>query len=410
MKTSRLIKIQNTKLTGLGMLVLLLFNFTLIGQNQQQFKIKSQNGAIEVTINTGNQIEWSILHKDQHVIQPSIAAIQLENGTVLGERSIVKSSQEIKINETFSAINYKKAVVEDNYNQLTINFKGNYGIIFRVYNDAVAYRFFTLLKGEMVIKNELVNFNFSDDPIAYIPFAWDYRNENDKFCSSFEALYTQVNISKINNDSISMLPAMVDIGNGKKVVLLEADLEDYPGMYLNQNITSGLKGVFAPYPTEFALGGYKNMNYLPTKRTNYIAKTSGKRNFPWRAVVISESDKELLNQDIVQKLAAPSRIDDVSWIVPGQVSWDWWNDWNISHIDFEAGMNTKTYLHYIDFASENKAKYIIIDWEWSALLDLTDINPNIDLQAIVDYGKQKNVGVILWASRLILLIVTIKLQ
>jgi alpha-glucosidase len=192
---------------------------------------------------------------------------------------------------------------------------------------------------------------------------------------------------------------LVDVGNNKKVVILEADLEDYPGMYLNINQTrKGLMGVYAPYPLEAQLGGFGGINYIPTKRTDYIAKTSGTRSFPWRAIAISRSDKELLNNDIVQKLASPSRIADASWIKPGQVAWDWWNDWNISHVDFKAGINTPTYKYYIDFAAANKIPYIIMDGGWSEMLKLTKVVPAINLQEILDYGKQKGVDVILWAS------------
>jgi alpha-glucosidase len=271
-------------------------------------------------------------------------------------------------------------------------------VIFRVYNDAVAYRFFTKKKGEILVKHEEANFNFTDDHRAFLPYMWDYRG-GKIFNSSFEALYREIAISHFSSDSLAFLPVLVDVGNNRKVVILEADLEDYPGMYLDVNQTrKGFIGVYAPYPLEAELGGYGGINDIPTKRADYIAKTNGPRNFPWRAIAISQSDKELLNNDIVQKLAAPPRIADLSWIKPGQVAWDWWNNWNISHVDFKAGINTPTYKYYIDFAAANKIPYIIMDGGWSEALDLTKIAPAIDLQEILDYGKQKGVDVILWAS------------
>jgi alpha-glucosidase len=231
-----------------------------------------------------------------------------------------------------------------------------------------------------------------------MPFMWDYRG-NKIFNSSFEALYHEINISQFPADSLAFLPLLVDVGNNKKVVITEADLEDYPGMYMNINETQkGLKGVYAPYPLEAQLGGYGNINYIPTKRADYIAKTNGTRNFPWRVVAVSKSDKDLLNNDIVQKLASPPRLDDVSWIRPGQASWDWWNNWNITHVDFRAGINTQTYKYYIDFAAANKIKYIVMDEGWSKLTDLSVIVPEINLQEIIDYGNRKGVDVVLWAS------------
>src|SRR6202012_2339143 len=178
---------------------------------------------------------------------------------------------------------------------------------FRVYDDAVAYRFVTNRKGDLTIKNEEVNFNFGNDDKAFNPIQWDYR-AGKNFNSSFEALYHEISLSQFPKDSLAFLPLLVDIGQNKKVAILEADLDDYPGMYLDLNATGkGFKGVYAPYPTSATLHG---INYIPDERADYIAKTTGTRNFPWRAIVISEQDKELLNQDIVQKLASPTRIAD----------------------------------------------------------------------------------------------------
>jgi alpha-glucosidase len=279
-----------------------------------------------------------------------------------------------------------------------LNCKGDYGVIFRVYDDAVAYRFFTKRKGELVIKNEVANFNFTADHKAFIPIQWDYRSGKN-FNSSFEALYREIPLSRFPKDSLAFLPLLVAPDETKKVVILEADLDDYPGMYLDLNeTTKGLRGVFAPYPLEAEQGGYHNWNLIPTKRANYIARTNGTRSFPWRAIAISEQDKELLNNDIVQNLATPNKLKDISWIKPGQVAWDWWNDWNISGVDFVAGINTNTYKYYIDFAAQNKIPYIIMDGGWSDELDLFKVNKDIDLPTIIAYGKKKNVGVILWAS------------
>jgi alpha-glucosidase len=386
-----------TVLTGIFVL-LFLGSSMLIAQKNNDLEVKSPDGAISVKVEAGAKLEWSVHDHGEQIIAPSAISLLLEEGDVLGDNAKITSSNTEKNSTVIAAINYIKANIPDDYNQLTINCKNGYGVIFRVYNDAVAYRFFTKKKGEIIIKNEEANFNFTDDHKAFLPYMWDYRG-GKIFNSSFEALYREINISQFLSDSLAFLPVLVDVGNNKKVVILEADLEDYPGMYLNINQTrKGLMGVYAPYPLEAELGGFGGINYIPTKRADYIAKTSGTRSFPWRAIAISRSDKELLNNDIVQKLASPSRIADASWIKPGQVAWDWWNDWNISHVDFKAGINTPTYKYYIDFAAANKIPYIIMDGGWSEMLKLTKVVPAINLQEILDYGKQKGVDVILWAS------------
>jgi alpha-glucosidase len=363
-------------------------------QKNKSFNAASPNGNIKLHIDVTGKLQWSVQQKEQTIIEPSLLSLQLQN-EVLGDNAVVTSSKTEKINTTINAVNYIKSVIPDEYNQLTINCKGDYGIIFRLYNDAVAYRFFTKKKDSIIIQNEEANFNFTNDDSAFIPIQWDYR-DGQNFNSSFEALYHHIPLSQFPKDSLAFLPLLVDVGNGKKAALLEADLEDYPGMYLDLNTTQkGFKGIYAPYPLNAHV---VQRNLIPTERAAYIAKTNGTRNFPWRVVVISETDKELLNNDIVQKLAAAPRITDVSWIKPGLVSWDWWNNWNITGVDFKAGINTETYKYYIDFAAANHLSYIVMDEGWSEFYDLLTIRPGIDLKQIIDYGKQKNVDVILWAT------------
>jgi alpha-glucosidase len=379
-------------------LIALVFSFLPVhsfGQKERSFDIESQEGSLRLHVETGSRVLWSLKHKGETIIAPSAVSLQLSDGKILGTDAVVKKTLVEGIKDYINAVNYRKALIPDEYNQLTITFKNDYGIIFRVYDDAVAYRFFTTKKGILTIKNEEAVFNFTGDHKAFVPYMWDYR-DGKIFNCSFESLYTEHNISQFRKDSLAFLPLLVDVGGGKKAVILEADLEDYPGMFLDVNAErNGFKGVFAPYPLEEKKVG---INYIPMKRAGYIASTAGTRSFPWRIVAISQEDKELLDNDIVQKLASPSRLSDISWIVPGQVSWDWWNAMNVSHVDFRSGMNTDTYKYYIDFASSNKAKYIILDAGWSVDGDLTKVIHEIDLPGLVEYGRQKGVGVILWAT------------
>ncbi|MGC1390624.1 MAG: glycoside hydrolase family 97 protein [Bacteroidales bacterium] len=388
---------MKNKLIGLTAFFLM-SSVMLFAQKSKDFDIKSPGGNINLHLEAGAKLLWSVQSDGQQIIAPSSISLKLAGGEVLGENVKILSTKTDKIDNVITAVNYKKSTIQDQCNQFTINLKGDYGLIFRIYNEGVAYRFFTKRKGELLVKNEEANFNFTADHKVFVPYMWDYR-DGKIFNSSFEALYKEINISRFASDSLAFLPVLADVGNNKKAVILEADLEEYPGMYLNINQThKGFMGVFAPYPLEAKLSGYGGINYIPIKRADYIAKVNGTRNFPWRIVVISNQDKELLNIDMVQKLASPSRLTDISWVEPGQVAWDWWNDLNISHVDFKAGMNTPTYKYYIDFAAANKIKYIIIDAGWSAMLDLTKTNPEVDLKTIIEYGKQKGVGVILWAS------------
>lgn len=373
----------------------LIFLPSLNAQKKKPLEITSPEGAILVRVETAPKLQWSLFHKGQEIIAPSPISMTLQSGEVLGVNARITRQKTEKINTSFNAINYRKAVVQDVCTQVTLSFRGDYGIIFRVYDDAVAYRFFTERPGDITVREEEASFNFTADHQAFIPIQWDYR-DGKIFNSSFEATYREISLSQFPKDSLAFLPVLVDAGQGKKALILEADLENYPGMYLDLNSTGkGLMGLFAPYPVETYVQG---INIIPIRRAGYIARTDGTRSFPWRTVAISENDRELLDCDIVQKLASPNRLGDISWIKPGQVAWDWWSNMNISHVDFRAGMNTPSYKYYIDFAARYGIPYILLDGGWNVAGDLTRARPEIDLDELVAYGRLKGVGIIVWCS------------
>jgi alpha-glucosidase len=367
-------------------------SLTANAQSGKTYHVKSPDGKIDITVSAGKTISWSVNHEATEVILPSPVSMTLNNGEILGRDPVIKSSKVISIDQVINTPIYKKDKVQDKYNQLILTFKGDYGLIFRAYNDGIVYRFMTSKKGDIIIKNEEANFNFKNDDKAFLPFVNDYRNQ-DKFNTSFESHYDYISLSAIKKDTLAFMPVLVELSGGKKAAILEADLQDYPGMYVTGGGQFGLHGVFAPYPTEEAP---QRINYVVNNRADYIAKTTGKRSFPWRVVVISTEDKQLANNDMMQRLAEPSKVADISWIKPGKVAWDWWNDWNVTHVDFKAGINVPTYKYYIDFAAANKLEYIIIDEGWSDDMDLNKLK--LDVQQIVDYGKKKDVGVILWST------------
>jgi alpha-glucosidase len=371
-------------------------SFQLQAQKSKSFTLASPDGNIQLKVVADDKLQWTVTHQEQAIIAPSVISLTLQNGEVFGSNPQIKNSKSEKINNKIAALNYKKDTVDDNYSQLTLNCKGDYGVIFRAYNDGVAYRFFTKRKDSLIIKSEEANFNFADDDSAYIPYSNDPHN-HDKYECSFENTYQHIKLSQFIKDTVAFAPVLVELANNKKAVITEADLEEYPGMFLtNGRSANGLSGDFAPYVLAQLQNERNPVQALITKRADYIAKTNGTRSFPWRIIVVSIRDKDLLNNDMVYRLASPPRVQDISWIKPGKVAWDWWNDWNISHVDFRAGINTATYKYYTDFASANHIDYILLDEGWSDDRDIMKIIPEIDLQQIIGYATQKNVGVWLW--------------
>ncbi len=391
------------KIKTLVLSVMLLLSANLFAQ--KQFTLQSPDKDITIKVKVGDNLTYSVTHNGTVVLAESVIAMKLDNGTVLGEKPILKSEKTVENTEKIAANFYKRNEIDNHYCQMTLAFKGNYSVVFRAYNDGVAYRFVTDFKKPIIIENETADFNFDADYTAHIPYVNARKGDGDfiqqQFFTSFENLYTITPLSKMESDRLVFLPAMVELKDGKKAVITESDLEDFPGLLLrNETGKSGFSAIHAAYPKTEIQGGHNNLQYVVTEREKYIAKVQGKRNFPWRCIVISENDAELADSDMVYKLASPCRVSDVSWIQPGKVAWDWWNAWNIYNVDFKAGINNDTYKYYIDFASKYGIEYVILDEGWAVNLqaDLMQVVPEIDLQELVNYGKERNVGIVLWAG------------
>lgn len=364
-------------------------------QKSKTLELKSPDGSSRVEIVLGPKVLFSIFKGNTPVLGESSICMDLSTGQILGKNVQIKSIHRSESDQELPTPFYKKAKVRDQYNQMNLSFKKDYGIIFRAYNEGIAYRFYTQMKDSITILNEEASYSFPEDSQTFFPYVNDYRNK-DQFNTSFEAHYNRQALSKLVQDSLVFLPGLIESKENKKVVVLEADLRDYPGMYLTRSSMNQLKGVFAPYPVQEHTRGKAGINYVVDSRENYIAKTVGTRVFPWRVFALSTEDKELANNDLMQKLSAPSQIQDISWIKPGKVAWEWWNDWNITGVDFKSGINIETYKYYIDFAESNHLEYVLMDEGWSDDWDLNLLK--IDLKPILSYAKEKNIGVILWST------------
>lgn len=370
---------------------------------QKIHQLQSPDGNCHVAISIGDRIAYTILTGRDTVLLPSTISMQLVGGEQLGVKPLLKSVKHQSIDHTIQALFYKRSAISDHYNEMVFNFKGDYSLVFRAYNEGVAYRFETIRKSDFAVEHEEAVFHFPAGSDAIVPYVNQQspKSFEEQFFNSFENTYTIAPLNKLESGRLAFLPVVVATTGGKKVCITEADLEDYPGMYLNNpDGKTVLHGVFAPYPKEVEQGGHNRLQGLVKQREPFIAKVKGTRSFPWRIVVVASEDKQLTDNDMVYKLSPPSRVKDISWVHPGKVAWDWWNDWNLYGVDFKSGINNKTYQHYIDFASSNKIEYVILDEGWSVNLaaDLMQVVPEINLQQLVDYGKQKNVGIVLWVG------------
>ena len=272
-----------------------------------------------------------------------------------------------------------------------------YTVEMHVDNDAVAYRILYNGKKPILVHDETAEFMFAEDFPAYIPYVNDNRS-GERWCYSFESYYDMQPLSQMYGDSLAINPLAVRLPKGKLAVILDANVLDYPGMFLQKKGSHGLSADFAPYPLQEEIGGFSRLNLIPTERADYIAKIKGQAAMPWRILVVTENDAQLPCNDIARRYGPTCRLKDTSWIKPGKVAWDWWNNTNLTGVDFRAGMNTDTYKYYIDFAHKNHLEYIIIDEGWSSEETLMEMSPEIDLIELLSYAKNKNVGIILWSS------------
>ena len=369
-------------------LLLQIFLLTSAALAQSNPTLRSPDGRIEVQIRAAERLSYSVAVNGKTLMQDSTLSMRVDEQT-LGSQPKIKTSKQRSFDQTITpAVRQKFASIREQYNELRLEMEGNYAVTFRAYNEGVAYRIETSLpQPEVKIYNEEANFKFAGAYSAYYP-------QEDSFFSHNERKFPYLPLKEITPAAIASLPAVVDTMDGIKLAIAEADVDDYPGLWLRGNSNNSLSALFPPYPLKEEL--VRDRDYKITQAADYIALTRGTRTFPWRVIGIAQKDGDLITNQMVYLLASPSQVKDTSWIKPGKVAWDWWNANNIDGVDFKSGINTRTYKYYIDFASKYGIEYIILDEGWYKLGHQLDVVPEMNIEELVAYGRQKRVGIILW--------------
>lgn len=374
----------------------------VISASAKDFKVMSPDGKTKALISVEKTISYSVYQDEVQVMKPSAISMTLTDGTVWGLDPEIKKTSEQSVDRIINTPFYKSSSVRENYNELSIRFDDNWEVNFRAYNDGVAYRFVSHRKGKYEVRDEQAEFNFNPQDIATVPYVFSPGSIEHQLFQSFENTYTVLPVQELDKNRLMFLPLSVQTSDEKRVTVLESDLRNYPGMYLKAELgTGGLSGYFARVRKDIEEhSGYNNLQVTVKSRHDYIARVDGRRSFPWRAVVVTRNDNELANTDLSYLLAEECKIKDLSWIKPGKVAWDWWNDLTLEGVDFKSGVNNATYKFYIDFASKHGIEYVILDEGWAVnkVYDLMQVVPEIDIQELVEYGKERNVGIILWAG------------
>jgi len=366
--------------------------FLVAPASAADYLLTSPNGQLTVEIRADKQLAFSVSLNGQQLLKPSTIGLELPDGTIVGDNLKGKKAKISKTqSQDISAPFYRQKSFKAQWRQLDLPLGNGFSLQFRAFDEGVAYRFCTTQKREVVIKNERANYQFGKDKKAWLAYT---TNAEKPFAMAFQNIYDETLLDTAVN-RIAFLPATVDCG-AAKVTLLESDLRSYPGMFVRAN-GHFLQGVFAPYPKKMDYYKWRGMSYV-AETEDYICKTKGARTYPWRILAVTQKDTEMPVNNLVYALAEPNRIGDTSWIKPGKVAWDWWNDWNLKGVDFETGINNDTYKYYIDFAAKNHVEYVVLDEGWydSNRGDIMNSIDAIDLPGLISYGRERGVGIVLW--------------
>lgn len=384
---------NNKKLCLAILSLLLLIRNASFAAKEKKYVLSSPDGTLKVEISAGNELAYQVMHGNDTILSHSNIGLVLENGTIVGKTPRITGERRRKIKDNIESPFYRFKEFVATGNELDLKLKGGFGIIFRAYNEGVAYRFYTTQSSDIIIKEEQAEFNFKEDYTAYLPYT---TNDKKPMAMAYQNVYDITPLSKAQ-PKLAFLPVTVDCGS-VKLTLLESDLEAYPGMFVqSQQGKYGLKGVFAPYPAKTDFYPWRKQEYV-TETTDFISRSRGSRSYPWRVLAITEKDTDMPVNNLVYALASPNRIGDTSWIKTGKVAWDWWNDWNLKGVPFKAGINMDTYKYYIDFASRNGLEFIVLDEGWydPKSGDMLTVIPELDLPELIAYGKSKGVEIVLW--------------
>ena len=355
----------------------------------------SPQKKITVIVRFNNEISYTVKYEDSFIVQPSLIDLILQDGTRLsGNISVVKKKITPHDEKIISPVPEKRKEIADRYNELEVRFRKPFTLLFRVYDDGVAYRIVTHFRDSIIIKNEIATFAFANGKRILLPVIHT-SGTRDRYHTSFEELYQLKRIDSLSHDELAYSPVLVGTGNEVKIGITESDLLDYPGMFIEGTDTNSVHAVFAPYPLEEKLTNDEFPQPVVIKRADYIAKINGSRSLPWRVLLIAKDDKDLPSNDIVYRLASPSKID-ASWVHPGKGTDEWIIGVNLFNVAFKSGVNTETYKYYIDFAKQFGFQRIMMDAGWSNYRNLFDINTAINMDTLAAYARKRGVKISMW--------------
>ncbi len=361
----------------------------------ETFTVKSPDGKLQAVVNDGSQLTLSVSADGKTVLAPFAIGMKTDRAD-FGKNVKAKGSTSSSYKGEIAATYGIRSKIEDNYNQTEIDFD-KYKLVVRAYNEAIAYRFASDFDGEITVFSETLDLPLSvDDKII--------GHAVNGVQDSFERFFLRESVADMKKHHSYSLPFLAQ-KNGYTVAVVDSDVFDYPALRFAASSDSKPEAWFSKAPKTF-----KQRNKFTRtvdQSFDYIAKTKGKRSFPWRGFIVARKDIDLADNDTVYKLAEPSRLADTSWIKPGTCAWEWWSDCQLEGAGFVGGVNEQTYRYYADFAAENNIPYILLDAGWLTGVDVSEMKDGIDealisgktaidVPGIIKYAHSKGVKVLLW--------------
>ncbi len=355
-------------------------------ENEVVLTSPDMNTVAVININTG---AYSLSFKNQPVVENACPTISFDDNTQWGNQRACtyKTSRTRKVQHPLYG---KNREIKDEYNSVTLSYP-DYQLVFRMYDSGLAYRF--VGKGSkrdtLTVTEEYAPFHLLSDPSVFwgdtITFtSWELDNKY------YDA------VSKIPVGRYAQTPTpFVDNKHQLTHIVAEADLHDYPGMFLLKT-DEGLNGYWAYSPSKVELGSW-GFVLVATERHPYMARVPANHKFPWRILMTTDDDRTLLTNEMIWLLSPECKIKNTDWIRPGKATWEWWHCHILENAPFDCRRtSTEMYKYYIDFASENNLEYLLVDAGWNDLFKPTHLRKHIDIHEVIRYGEEKNVGVWLW--------------
>ncbi len=368
---------------------------TLPIKAQEEYTVSSPNGSLELKISMRDTLSYQIFADGEALSEISPIAMVVErNGRqiTLGENPAVEKCSRNSISQKIPMHLGENDQIDDTYNEMILDLGSLYSLHCRAYDEGVAYRIESKISGSITIRNEIAEFNFKDNPQVWIAY-----DEDKRTMSQWELPYKrELSVKSVKTGDYGINPCF--FRNNKKnigITVIESDLENYPGMYLlKKEAGTKLVGKWAEYPKKIK-NDSKYDSQAVLERYDYIALTPGVRTYPWRGFIISRDDSELMNNDLVYKLAKPQAERDFSWISAGRTAFEWLHDGELEgDLGFIYGPfgdgrphTLEFYKYYVDFTAEMGFEWMTCDAGWGEEY----------IKELCAYAKSKSIKIMVWS-------------